>query len=122
VKPAEKKLRQQRQALLEQMASMSLVVQGSYLERLSLCGRPNCARRRGEKHGPRSCLVIYQDKKQRQVYVPQAQRDSILRGLDQHRKLLAIVKEITRINLQLTRAGQLIAPGTRPSKKGTRHE
>ena len=122
MKQPEEKLLKRRHALLEQMASLSLVVQGSYLERFSVCARPNCACHKGKKHGPRSYLVVYQDKKQRQVYVPQAQRDLILLGLDQHRQILDIVKEITRINLQLMRMRQLNETVATPLKKGERHE
>jgi len=122
MKQTEQKLLRKRQVLLEQMASLPLMVQGSYLERWNVCTRANCACHRGQKHGPRSYLVIYQDHKQRQVYVPQAQREAVLRGISQHQQLLAIVKEITRINLQLMRAGKMIEAGPRPRKKGARHE
>jgi len=122
MKQIEKKLWKKKQVLLEQMGSLSLMVQGSYLERFSVCSRPNCACHRGQKHGPRYYLVVYHDKKQRQVYVPQAQRDVILQGLNQHEQLLAIVKQITRINLELMRAGRLTESAAPPRKKGARHE
>lgn len=115
MKPNQKKLREKRKALLGQMASLNLLVQGSYLERFSVCSRKNCACHRGKKHGPRSYLVVYQDQKQRQVYIPSGQRQAVLKGIEQHRRLLALVKEITSINLQLMRAA-------RPRKKGTSHD
>jgi hypothetical protein len=66
--------------------------------------------------------VVYEGKKQRQVYVPQAQRDLIREGIRQHEELRAIVKEITRINVQLMRARTLATSKPAPPKRGNRHE
>jgi hypothetical protein len=122
MKRTNQKLFQKRQCLLEQMMALQLLVQGSYLERFSSCSRPNCSCHKGRKHGPRSYLVVYEGKKQRQVYVPQAQREPIREGIRQHEELRAIVKEITRINLRLMRARALAASEPTPRKGGKRHE
>ena len=117
-----RKLIQKRQVLLERLAALQLLVQGSYLERFSSCSRPNCSCHKGSKHGPRSYLVLYEGKKQRQVYVPQAQRKPIQEGIRQHEDLRAIVKEITRINVRLMRARALAELTPRKGKGGKRHE
>jgi hypothetical protein len=117
-----RKLIQKRQVLLERLAALQLLVQGSYLERFSSCSRPNCSCHKGSKHGPRSYLVVYEGKKQRQVYVPQAQRKSIQEGIRQHEDLRVIVKEITRINVRLMRERALAASEPTPRKGGKRHE
>jgi hypothetical protein len=117
-----RKLIQKRQVLLERLAALRLLVQGSYLERFSSCSRPNCSCHNGKKHGPRSYLVVYEGKKQRQIYIPQEQRKPIQEGIRQHEDLRAIVKEITRINVRLMRDRALATSGPTPRKGGKRHE
>ena len=48
-------------------------------------------------------LVVYQNKKQRQIYIPLAQRAAIARGVKQYEVLRATVQAITRLNLKLMR-------------------
>jgi len=118
MKKALERLLEKRKRLLEEITALSLVIQGSYLESFTTCVRRNCACHKGNRHGPRSYLVVYRDNKQRQVYVPKAQRHAIRRGLRQHKRLKAIVRQITDVNLKLMRAGVLneSLPATR--KKG----
>lgn len=122
MRKALQRLLEKRRRLLEELAGLSLVVQGSYLERFSTCVRKQCACHQGKKHGPRSYLVVYRDRKQRQVYVPQAQREAIRRGLRQHRRLVAIVRQITDVNLKLMRAGVLNESLPTTRKRGAHHE
>jgi|CXWL01.1.fsa_nt_gi hypothetical protein len=116
------KLIQKRQRLLEELANLSLLLHASYLERFSTCARPNCKCHKGKKHGPRAYLAVYRDKKQRQLYVPQPERDAVVQGLRQYRKLEEMVQAITDINLQLMRAGHLGISQTKARKGGARHE
>jgi hypothetical protein len=101
------KLIDKRQHLLQKMADLSLVVHGSYLERFSTCARRNCTCHQGKKHGPRAYVVVYRDARQRQVYVPQKQLPAVRRGLRQYEQLLELLRQVTRINLALMRAGAL---------------
>ena len=105
-----------RQRLLRQLAGLSLLLEGSYIERFSTCVRKQCACHKGQKHGPRSYVVIYRDQKQRQVYVPQAQRRAVRQGLRQQQQLQALVQAITDLNLQLMREGRLTAKPHSPRK------
>jgi len=118
----ERKLIRERQRLLETLAELSLLLHASYLERFSTCMRPQCECHRGKKHGPRSYLVVYRGKRQRQAYVPQSQCDVVQRGLRQYEQLSQIVRAITDINLQLMRAGQLGTSQAHVHKRGSRHE
>ncbi len=120
--PEERKLIRERQRLLETLAELSLLLHASYLERFSTCMRPQCECHRGKKHGPRSYLVVYRGKRQRQAYVPQSQCDAVQRGLRQYEQLGQIVLAITDINLQLMRAGQLGTSQSHAHKRGPRHE
>lgn len=114
----ERALVRKRDVLLQQLSVLSGMLQGSYLERFSVCSRRNCACHRGRKHGPRAYIVIYEEKKQRQVYVPQPQKKAVKDGIRQHKRLERLVKQITRINLRLMRAGALAPPTTLPHKGG----
>jgi len=118
MKNDEYRLLQKRKALLGSLAKLGLLVQGSYLERFSTCVRTNCVCHRGQRHGPRSYVVVYRDRKQHQVYVPVLQRDVIREGIRQYEQLLDVVREITRINLQLMRLNKL-APSTPRRPKAT---
>jgi hypothetical protein len=108
-RPAKDSLRQRRERLLAQLGKLSLLLHGSYLERFSACARPTCACHDGRKHGPRSYLVIYRRKRQRQVYIPEAQRRAVRRGLRQYQELGKIVQQLTDLNLRLLRTERATA-------------
>ncbi len=103
------KLLEKRNRLLQKLASLTLMVHGSYIERFSMCARKNCACHSGCKHGPRSYVIIYRDARQRQVYVPQEQVRAVRRGLQQDEQAAKILRQITDVNLALMRAGVLEA-------------
>lgn len=122
MKKSLQKLLEKRRRILEELAALPLLVHGSYLERFSTCARKQCACHQGRKHGPRAYLVVYRDKKQRQAYVPQAQQEAIKQGIRQHQRLMAIVQQITDINLKLMRAGVLDESCPATPRGGKRHE
>ncbi|MGH9340431.1 MAG: DUF6788 family protein [Acidobacteriota bacterium] len=96
-------LQRRRQKLLGEAASLRLLIGGSWFERFSTCSRPQCACHQGQRHGPRTYVVVTQEKAQRQHYVPQDQVQALKKGIRQYRRLLEIVGEVTRINLALMR-------------------
>tara|TARA_B100000609_G_C17175781_1_gene414212 strand:+ start:79 stop:441 length:363 start_codon:yes stop_codon:yes gene_type:complete len=102
-----RKLVERRQRLLQELASLTLLTHGSYVERFSTCARKNCACHEGKKHGPRSYVVVYRDGKQRQVYVPKDELKLVRKGLRQHERAMKLVRQITDINLKLMREGLL---------------
>ncbi len=102
-----KKLVARRRRLLQKLEALALLVHGSYLERFSTCSRKGCACHQGKKHGPRAYVVIHRDGRQRQVYVPQEQVAAVRKGLRQHEQALALLQQVTDINLKLMRDGLL---------------
>jgi len=102
-----KKLVAKRRRLLQKLEGLTLLVHGSYLERFSTCSRNGCACHQGKKHGPRGYVVVHREGRQRQVYVPQEQVAVIRKGLRQHQQVLALLREVTDINLKLMRDGLL---------------
>src|SRR3972149_5448413 len=100
-------LRRERERLLRELAEGPLLVGGTYLERFPPCSRPNCDCHRGQRHGPRSYVVVTREKKQRQVYIPKDQAEALRKGVAQYRRLLGIVDRVPSINLELMRGGVL---------------
>jgi len=96
-------IKEERSRLLEELASFSQVLHGSWVERYSVCSRSNCKCRKGERHGPRRYLIVNENGKQRQKYVPNAQVEAVRRGIAQHNRLKEIVDRITQINVTLIR-------------------
>lgn len=102
---AAKKLQNERHLLLAEMATLSHVLHGSWVERYSVCSRPGCECHSGKRHGPRHYLVVNEEGRQRQKYIPNAQVDAALRGIAEYRRLQEIVARITELNLTLMKEG-----------------
>ena len=96
-----KKLLEERAKLLGELATLSRLLHGSWIERYSVCSRAGCKCHRGERHGPRRYLVVNEEGRQRQKYVPNAQVKAAREGLAQYRRLREIVDRITQLNLTL---------------------
>jgi len=96
-----KKILSERARLLGELGTLSRILQGSWVERYSVCSRADCKCRHGERHGPRRYLVINEEGRQRQKYVPNSQVVCVLEGLAQYRRVRMIVTRITQLNLAL---------------------
>lgn len=101
-----KKLLKERDELLEEMASLAQLLHGSWVERYSVCSRPNCKCHTGQRHGPRHYLVINDNGRQRQKYVPNSQVEFAKAGIAKYMRLKDIVERITQLNLLLMKEGQ----------------
>ncbi len=77
------------------------MLHGSWVERFSVCSRKTCRCKQGELHGPRHYVVIRENGKQRQKYVPNAQVDSAQMGIAEYQRVGEIVDRITQLNLAL---------------------
>lgn len=91
----------QRTSLLEELSTLSHLIHGSWFVRFAICSRPNCSCHSGKRHGPRYCLVIHENGRQRQKYVPNTQVPAVKDGIEQYHRLQEIIEEITLINLTL---------------------
>ena len=94
---------EKRDALLAEMASLRGLLNGSLVQRYSTCSRKNCACHTGKRHGPRLYLAVTGDGGQRQTYVPAACAARTAEGVSQGKRLRAIVREVTALNLRLMR-------------------
>ena len=91
----------QRKKLLEELSSLTYLLHGSWVERYSVCSRASCSCHTGERHGPRYYVVINEDSRQRQKYIPQSQVPAAQQGITEYQRAQEIIAEITRINLEL---------------------
>lgn len=102
-------LKNKRDGLLKELSTLTQVLHGSWVERYSVCSKKDCKCRRGEKHGPRRYLVINENGKQKQKYIPNSQVDVVKKGIHDYKHMQEIILEITKINLQLIRGGNYVA-------------
>jgi hypothetical protein len=94
-------LLQERSELFIEIAKLTLLLHGSWIERYSTCSREQCKCHHGQRHGPHYCLVVNQDGHQRQKYIAQTQVGTAQKGLAQYKRLQELVDQITRINLSI---------------------
>ena len=87
--------------LLAELGTLPRMLHGSWVERFSVCSRPNCKCHTGQKHGPRHYVVINESGRQRQKYVPNSQVTAAQAGLVEHKRACGIIERITHINLAL---------------------
>lgn len=99
------KLLDERAELLVELGSLTHLLHGSWVQRYSLCSRKGCKCHRGERHGPRHYLVVRENGRQRQKYVPNAQVEAAKAGQAEYHRLNEIVDRITHINLALMKEG-----------------
>lgn len=102
---AVKNLIERRKQLTEELAHHAGLLHGTWVERYTVCSRPNCKCHRGEKHGPRFHLAVMENGKQRQHYIRLEHKDLALRGLAHNQIVEEILQEITQINLELMKEG-----------------
>jgi len=96
-----KKFVNERSLLLEDLKTLSQMLHGSWVERYSVCSIKNCKCHKGERHGPRHYLVINENGRQRQKYIPNSQVESGREGVMEYHKAIDIINRITSINLKL---------------------
>lgn len=91
----------ERAKLLAELGRLSRMLHGSWVERYSTCSRPNCRCHSGERHGPRHYLVVHENGRQRQKYIPKSQVASAQQGVADYHRVCEIIDRITQINLKL---------------------
>ncbi|NCC62244.1 MAG: hypothetical protein EOM12_15195 [Verrucomicrobiae bacterium] len=94
-------LLEERGKLLSELSTLSHILHGSWVERYSVCSRPNCKCHQGKRHGPRYYLVINENGRQRQKYISNAQVEAAREGVAQYKRALMLVDRITQINMEL---------------------
>ncbi len=86
---------------MEELTTLSQMLHGSWVERYSVCSIKNCKCHKGDRHGPRYYLVINENGRQRQKYIPNSMVESAQKGVQEYQKITMIINKITSINLKL---------------------
>ena len=100
-----KDLLKERSKLLNELASLSLLLQGSCFERFSTCSRPACKCHQGKRHGPRRYIVVNENGRQRQKYIPNSMFENAQVGIKQFKRSQEIINCLTQINLKFIKEG-----------------
>ena len=100
---AERRLRSE----LKRLLNSDGVIRGSLLQRERSCGRPGCkCNTRGEKH-PALYLVVSEEGKSRQVYVPRALEGIVRRWVENHSRAKKLLEEISRLHYEKLRSREV---------------
>ena len=105
-------LRQRKAALLRQLDVAPSLIRGSFVERFTTCGKPNCACAKGAKHGPFYYLTAHLGPGNiRKILLKTSAQQTVIREAvivyQQHWERL---EELSQINLELFRRDEALTP------------
>lgn len=75
------------------------MIRGTLLYRERSCGRANCRCAQGQKH-PALCLVVSENARQRQIFVPKFLETEVRLWVAHYQKMRKLVEELSRIYLR----------------------
>lgn len=87
---------------LAQLIHDSGLIRGSLAVRERTCGKPNCRCATGEKHAS-LYLVVREDGKYRQVFVPKDLEEVVRLWVENHQKARELLEEISRMHYERVR-------------------
>jgi hypothetical protein len=91
-----------RQALLKRLADTGPLVQGSFCTRKIKCGKPGCRCAEGEPH--EACVLTRKVRgKTVTTHVPRDLRDEVRTWAEEHRRVKALLKEISDLSERIIR-------------------
>jgi hypothetical protein len=90
---------------LAQLAGGHGLLRGTILERFRTCGNPRCHCAQGQKHRA-VCLVLRQDGRLRQLYVPRAYEERVRQWVANHQELKKLLAQISDVYWQKVRQRQ----------------
>ena len=99
--PAERQFRSR----LAQLASGHGLLRGTLLERFRTCGNPRCKCARGQKHRA-VCLLLRQDGRLRQLYIPRAYEERVRQWVANHQELKKLIAQLSDVYWQQVRQRQ----------------
>jgi len=83
---------------LRQITCSQAIIRGTLLHRERSCGKTNCKCAQGKKH-PALCLVVSEDARQRQIFIPKFLEAEIRLWVAQYQNMRKIEEEISKIYL-----------------------
>ena len=103
-KKKNQQLKRRRKTLEKKITELGPVMRGSVVELGATCGNPNCRCARGEKHRKYYFSMSLKGKT-KVIYLGKSREPVARQYLKNYKILLAIVDEMTTINLELLKAG-----------------
>jgi len=101
-------LRARRTRLARSLPSVAETLRGTQLSQGRRCGKPGCRCAQGDLHGPYSYLSLGRERgRSRLVYVPAALAGIVARRVAASARIEAALQEISEINAELLRRGEL---------------
>jgi DNA-binding transcriptional regulator LsrR (DeoR family) len=96
-------IRRMLNARLKRVAATKPLLAASLVSARRVCGQPSCHCHQGEKH--RAHQLTYQVHGQTHtVYVPVDFTEEVRAGIEEHRRLKRLLREITQLSLALVRS------------------
>lgn len=90
---------------LTQIVSTEGLIRGTLLERERACGNPHCRCATGQKHRA-VYLMLREDGKLRQLYVPAAYEARVRQWVDNHKQLKQLLRQLSDIHWQQVKQRQ----------------
>ena len=90
---------------LTQIVSAEGLIRGTMLERERACGNPRCRCATGQKHRA-VYLMLREDGKLRQLYVPAAYEARVRQWVDNHKQLKQLLRQLSDIHWQQVKQRQ----------------
>jgi len=101
-------LRARRRSLARSLPDVEGLISGAVVEQGRRCGKEGCRCTRGELHGPYTYVVLPRDGGHtRTVYVPARAAEAVRAGAALSVSLRQVIEEISAINVELLRRGEL---------------
>jgi hypothetical protein len=101
-------LRQRKAALLRQLSVPSDLLRGSYVQRFTTCGKPNCCCVQGQRHGPFYYLVsnLAPGHVLKFLLKEPPQQAAAQRAVEHYQRHWAGLEELSQLNAELLRRGE----------------
>ena len=101
-------LRARRRSLARSLPDVEGLISGAVVEQGRRCGKEGCRCTRGELHGPYTYVVLPRDGgRTRTVYVPASAAEAVREGAALSVLVRRVIEEISAINVELLRRGEL---------------
>jgi hypothetical protein len=101
-------LRQRKAALLRQLVVPSDLLRGSYVQRFTTCGKPNCCCAHGQRHGPFYYLVsnLATGHVLKFLLKNPSQQTAVQQAIQHYQRHWEGLEELSQINAELLRRGE----------------
>ncbi len=103
------KLRAKRRRLRAKLARYGHFIRGTIMEYPKTCGNPNCRCASGQKHTG-TYLVITQEGKTKNIYLPQRCLKQARQWSANYKKLKELIEQLAQVNTEILRRTKQYSP------------